>query len=429
MTDQTRRHRHLFAWLALYGAFAMAQPGGPQATGNVVSAVDGHPVAGAIVTRGGREVRTDAHGYFVLPRRNDCADSTIHVRAPGFGRAALAPGCDAIEVPPVALHPVRPKAVYLSVYGISSQTLRDDALALQHATAINALVIDLKGDRGLTPYPSAARHAAGADGGDIKPPPRVQNFATLVSQLHARGLYLIARIVVFKDDPLATAHPEWAVRDARGNPWRDRENLRWIDPTIRAAWPHQLDIAEEAARLGFDEVQFDYLRFPDASGLRFSDPNTEANRVAAITGFLQAARERLRPYNVFLSADIFGYVCWNHDDTAIGQQIETLGAAVDYISPMLYPSGFTWGLPGCNRPTEHPGEIVGRSLAEARRRTGLPGVRFRPWLQAFRDYAFDRKPFEAAEIREQVEAADGAGTDGWMLWNPRNRYDPDALPR
>ena len=170
------------------------------------------------------------------------------------------------------------------------------------------------------------------------------------------------------------------------------------------------------------------MRFPDAPGLIFSEPNTRVNRTAAITGFLQAARARLAPYNVFVAADIFGYVCWNLDDTAIGQQLETLGAPLDYISPMLYPSGFTWGLPGCTRPTADPGQIVRRSLAEAQRRTGLPGVRFRPWLQAFRDYAFDHRDFDADEIRAQIDAADAEHTDGWMLWNPRNRYDPAQLP-
>ena len=171
------------------------------------------------------------------------------------------------------------------------------------------------------------------------------------------------------------------------------------------------------------------MRFPDASGVHFAKANTRANRTAAIVGFLQAARERLAPYNVFVAADIFGYVCWNPDDTAIGQQIEMLAAPLDYISPMLYPSGFTWGLPGCTNPVADPGQIVRRSLAQAKSRTGLPGVRFRPWLQAFRDYAFDHRAFDADEIRAQVNAAEAADTDGWMLWNPRNQYDATQLPR
>lgn len=404
----TRRHMACLLYLAASGAVHAAT-----FVATVTDAASGHPVPGATVNAGGTTQVTAADGTVHIPLPDDTGGATVSVRAPGYARAQAT--LDAEEPRTVALTRQKPKAVYLSVYGIADRTLREGALALQGNTAINALVIDMKGDRGQTPYPSTARSAIGAEAHAPGPVPRVSDLAAPLKALHGRGLFLIARIVAFMDDPLAQAHPEWAVRDAQGNIWQDREQLRWIDPTIRAAWAHNLDLAEEAARLGFDEIQFDYLRFPDAGGLVFSEANTRAHRVAAITGFLAAARERLRPYNVFLAADIFGYVCWNLDDTAIGQQIETLGESVDFIWPMLYPSGFTWGLPGCRRPTEHPGEIVARSLAEAMRRTGLAGVRFRPWLQAFRDYAFDYCEFDYDEIREQVEAADAAGTNGWML--------------
>lgn len=395
---------------------------------HVVDASDGRPVAGATTVAWGGSQVTSAAGIASIasPRVGD--RSTMSVRAPGYARTEVALDANQAAVN-VALRPIQPRAVYLSVQGVSNPTLREEAVALQGDTAINALVIDMKGDRGDTPYPSASRLAVGAAPAGGSDASRGRRFASLIQQLRARGLYLIARIVVFKDDRLAAAHPGWAVRDRNGEIWRDREDQRWIDPTIEAAWVSSLDVAEEAARLGFDEIQFDYLRFPDASGLQFKLPNTEVNRVAAITGFLARARERLRADNVYLSADIFGYVCWNADDTAIGQRIETLGAAVDYISPMLYPSGFTWGLPGIRKPTEKPGEIVARSLAEARRRTGLPGVRFRPWLQAFRDYAFDHREFDAGMIQAQIDAANAEGTHGWMLWNARNRYDRASLPR
>ncbi|AHI66679.1 GTP-binding protein [Burkholderia thailandensis] len=410
--------------VALPDAPAGATSSGTSAAirGTVVDAQTGKPIAAAIVTIDGHPIRTDDQGAFSA----DTAATDIAARAPGY-LAARAP-IEAGRPVTVALAPFRPKAVYLSAFGITSKTLRDAAVNLKDTTAINALVIDMKGDRGVTPYPSAARRASGA-AEQAPNAPVVRDFAALVADLHRRGLYLIARIVVFKDDPLAAAHPDWTVRDAGGDIWHDREELRWIDPSLREAWTHNLDVAEEAAKLGFDEIQFDYVRFPDARGLRFSVPNTRANRTAAISGFLQAARERLAPYNVFVAADIFGYVCWNEDDTAIGQQIEMLGGPLDYISPMLYPSGFTWGLPGCTQPTADPGQIVRRSLAEARSRTRLPGVRFRPWLQAFRDYAFDHRDFAAAEIRAQVDAAEAADTDGWMLWNARNRYDPQQLPK
>ena len=412
-----------------FAAFSLCCAGGAGAAElRVVDAHSHTPVEGAITLVQGESQTTNAAGLVTIPASAVDAHAMVSIRAPGYARAerVLETQSATFEV---QLRQIKPRAVYLSVQGVSSWVLRDAAVALQGETAINALVIDVKGDRGDTPYPSAARMAVGSAREQGTSSVRSNQFAALIRQLHSRGLYLIARIVVFKDDRLAATHPDWAVRDHAGEIWRDRENQRWIDPSVEAAWGSTLDVAEEAVRLGFDEIQFDYLRFPDANGLQFHQANTQAHRVAAITGFLAQARERLRAYNIYLAADIFGYVCWNADDTAIGQQINTLGAVVDYISPMLYPSGFTWGLPGCRKPTERPGEIVSRSLAEAKRRTGLPGVRFRPWLQAFRDYAFDHREFNADMIRAQVEAADAEGTDGWMLWNARNRYDPANLPR
>ncbi|GLU31109.1 putative glycoside hydrolase [Trinickia caryophylli] len=421
-----RRWTRLAAFAAPFAAlFALSVGCAPANafTGTVVDAGTGQPIAGAVVTAASGIWRSDAAGRFT----SEHTAATISARAPGYLRQTVTVSGDGPLT--IALAPFKPRAVYLSAFGATSTTLRDAAVALTETTAVNALVIDMKGDRGITPYHSAAREAVGANAHVSAPSPETDRFGAIVASLHRRNLYLIARIVVFKDDPLAAAHPEWTVRDAAGEPWHDREGLRWVDPFINAVWRHNIDLAEEAARAGFDEIQFDYVRFPDSAGVHFSMPNTRANRVAAIVGFLDAARERLQPYNVFLAADIFGYVCWNRDDTAIGQQLETLAAPLDYISPMLYPSGFTWGLPGLHDPVSAPGQIVRRSLAEAKRRTGLPGVRFRPWLQAFRDYAFDRRAFGADEIRAQIDAAQAEGSDGWMLWNPRNHYESEQLPR
>jgi hypothetical protein len=232
---------------------------------------------------------------------------------------------------------------------------------------------------------------------------------------------------VFKDLPLALARPDLAVKTRAGAVWRDRENLAWTDPFRREVWEYDIDIAVEAARNGFDEIQFDYVRFPDAPDLVYSQPNTQQSRISAIGGFLAEARRRLGPYNVFLSADVFGYVCWNSNDTMIGQRLEDLVPLLDYVSPMLYPSSFQFGIPGYRFSVAYPYEIVSLSLERARQRTGLPPTRFRPWLQAFRDYAFDRRAFGGSEIRAQIAAAERFGSDGWMLWNPRNEYSGEGL--
>jgi hypothetical protein len=150
-------------------------------------------------------------------------------------------------------------------------------------------------------------------------------------------------------------------------------------------------------------------------------------RTAAIAGFLADARRQLAPYNVYLAADIFGYVCWNRDDTGIGQQLDAIAPNVDYLSPMLYPSGFQFGIPGIRNPVANSYAIVRQSLAEAQARLNISPRRFRPWLQAFRDYAFDRRRFDAGEVAEQIRAAEDFGSDGWMLWNAGNIYSHAGL--
>lgn len=389
-------------------------------SGIVVRLDDGVPIRGASVSAGHTEVKTDAAGRFQLPP----GAGTLNVRAPGYRRVTQSVVPGEFGAVRIALRPFEPRAAYLSFYGIGSATLREAALALIEHTELNALVIDVKGDRGMIPYSSAVTLASAVGAQAIR---TVHDMPGLIAVLHAKDIYLIARIVVFKDDPLATARPELALKNSSGEIWRDREGLAWTDPASPDVWRYNLDVAEEAARMGFDEIQFDYVRFPDAEGVHYTQANVPAYRVGAVTTFLTEARARLTPYNVFIAADIFGYVLWNLDDTAIGQQLEQLVQPLDIICPMLYPSGFKWGIPGFRHPLEHPYEIVFRSLMHAQERTGLGGVRFRPWLQDFPDYAFDRRRFGAHERRAQIDAARDAKSNGWMLWNPRNQYARDGL--
>lgn len=342
----------------------------------------------------------------------------LRARAHGYQRTEVNVHAGVDEVV-MSLKPIRPRAIYLSTYGICSRELREDALALIDQTELNALVIDVKGDRGQELFQTQA-----SDANDTA---ANANMRKLIQGLKAKGIYLIGRVVVFKDEPLSTRHPEWSVQAPSGKTWRDKEGLGWIDPFQTSAWSHSLGLAEKAADMGFDEIQFDYLRFPDARGLKFSKPNTAEARVNAINAFLDQARRQLQRHNVFISADVFGYVLWNTNDTDIGQQLEAIIARVDYLSPMLYPSGFTWGIPGHPDAAAAPFEVVNHSLLRALERTGVDGVRVRPWLQAFRDYAFDKRVFGAEQIRQQIQAAEALGTDGWMLWNARNRYSSDGL--
>jgi hypothetical protein len=417
--------RALTVCLLAAAALGAARLEGPRAgtDGRVLDALTGAPLPGAIVTIGDREMRTDANGSFPI---EDAGSEIVRVRAAGYLRAEAALSALRRGPAEIRLPPFRPKALYLTVYGIGSRTLRTDALDLIDTTELNALVIDLKGDRGLVPYRSALPLAARIGAQRVITIPDVSG---LVTGLRVRGVYTIARIVVFKDEPLATARPELALHRSNGTLYRDREGLAWTAPNNHEVWNYNIGLAIEAAKAGVDEIQFDYVRWPDTTGLVAAVPWTGPTRTAAIDGFLTEARRRLRPYNVFLAADIFGYVCWNANDTGIGQQLEHLVGTVDYISPMLYPSGFQFGIPGYRNPVAHPYEIVHLSLEQARDRTGLSAVHFRPWLQAFRDYAFGGGAFTAGQIGAQIKAAEDFGADGWMLWNPRNRYSAADLVR
>ena len=388
--------------------------------GRVYDAVTLRPIEGAFVTLGDAVARTETNGGF----RMRGSGTRIGARAFGYQRTWIDLTQPQDGLNDVALRTFTPKALYLSFYGVGDFALRESALRLIESTELNAVVIDVKGDRGRIPYKSAVPLSAQVGAQSTL---TIKDIEGLLKSLRGKGIYTIARIVVFKDNPLASAKPDWAVKLPGGAIWHDREDLAWTDPFNEQVWEYNLAVAEEAARYGFDEIQFDYVRFPDARGLVYSMPNTMENRVRAVSDFLRSARRKLVPYNVFVAADIFGYVCWNLDDTGIGQRLDQLAPYLDYLSPMLYPSGFHVGIPGIRDPVAHPYEIVYRSLARAKERTGLPGVRFRPWLQAFRDYAFDHRPFTGKEIGLQIKAATDFGSNGWMLWNPSNVYSPDGL--
>jgi hypothetical protein len=389
-------------------------------SGTVIDGSTHRPVEDALVTLNGKVVKTDSNGGFNIEGSRD----SIGFRAYGYMRQSV-PASEFRDGPrEVTLTPFQPKALYLSFYGIGSSKLREAALDLVDKTELNAVVIDVKGDRGRIAFQSAVPLVAKVGAQELI---TIRDAKALLERLHRNHVYAIARIVVFKDDPLATARPDLAVKRSNGAIFKDRERLAWTDPSRKEVWDYNIAIALEAAKLGFDEIQFDYVRFPDSPGLIFSVPNKMPNRLAAISGFLAEARRQLMPYNVFVAADVFGYVMWNLDDTHIGQRLEELSPVVDYISPMLYPSCFQFGIPGYRIPVAHPYEIVFLSLQNARERTGIPSIRFRPWLQAFRDYAFDHRQFAHEEIRAQISAAEKFGSDGWMLWNPRNTYTAEGL--
>jgi hypothetical protein len=388
-------------------------------SGCVLDGLTGKPIANAIVTVGSSVARTDGNGNFKIQGHG----TAIAARAYGYSRSEATMDARTPNAVQLKLTPVTPHALYLSFWAVGTPGLREAVLRLATTTSVNAVVIDVKGDSGYLCFRTSVPLAAEIGAQRIT---TVPDMVALINRLHKGGIYTIARIVTFKDNILGPARPNWAVHQ-NGKLFRDREGLAWCDPFSPDVRAYNVNLAVEAAKAGFDEIQFDYVRFPDAKGVEFSQSSTAESRPKAITAFLEEAREKLIPYNVFLSADVFGYICWNAGDTGIGQKIEALAGPLDYISPMLYPSGFMYGIPNYRDPVTHPYEIVRFSLDRARERTKLEPVRFRPWLQAFADYAFDKRQFGEEQIQAQIRAAQSFGADGWLLWNPRNLYSADAI--
>ena len=393
-----------------------------QVTGRVVDA-QRQPLAGASVVVDGKELRVDAEGTFTLARPT----GPVTVKLPGYEKVVLTPRA-LTEPLDVVLKPQAIKAAYLTYYGVLDRGIRTRVLDLVGKTELNAVVIDVKGDRGWILYKSDVPLAvsAGAQG-----PAVYKEFDTFLGELKARGVYTIARIVTFKDNVLATARPDLAIVDTRtGRAWIDNEKLAWVDPFREETWAYNIAIAQEAVRKGFDEVQFDYVRFPTDGKLsvaKYAKPNNRDTRLPTIAAFLERARKGIGPLGAFVAADVFGYTAFNENDTDIGQRVEELTPHLDYVCPMVYPSGYHKGIPGYRNPVENPYQVVHESVRLIRKRAAHTVVRVRPWLQDFKDYAYDRRIFGVPEVRAQIKGADDAGATGWMLWNPRNDYTGAAL--
>jgi len=396
---------------------------GPDSIRGLVRDGERRPIPFASLVAGGVEREADAQGAFRL--EGVPVGAPILVKMPGYEKAVVTATREPLDV---VLKPQVIKAAYLSYFGVGDPAIRGRVLELAAHTELNAVVIDVKGDRGWILWPTDVElaRAAGAQGSGT-----LRDFDALMRDLKARGIYTIARVVTFKDNVLANHRPDLAVIDARTRrPWVDNERLAWVDPFREEVWDYNIAIAREAVARGFDEVQFDYVRFPTdgrLSAARYSKVNSRETRLPAIAGFLERARRELGAAGAFVAADVFGYTAFNENDTDIGQRVEELAPHVDVVSPMVYPSGYHRGIPGYRNPMDHPYKIVFESVRLIKKRAAGTRAVVRPWLQDFRDYAFDRRVFGVSELRAQTKGAGDAGGIGWMLWNPRNDYTGAAL--
>lgn len=329
------------------------------------------------------------------------------------------------------------RGVYATMYSLWGSRWTEYYLPLIADTELNSVVVDVKDDRGRLAWRMdlpLARRGGGArwrSAGD----PRGR-----LRALVERGGYPIARVVCFKDSKVATARPGLAVVDARdGEPWQGRDGQHWLNPYRQAAWRYCIDVGVEAAEMGFREVQFDYVRFPNGGdgpveharfpGVPGDRPREQWRHPDVITAFLAEARRRIHDAGAYVSADVFGLTTYSYswDGDGTGQVLERLAAQIDYLSPMVYPSHYGPGNYGLRpHPVDFPYETVRRAMEEARMRSQGLRARIRPWLEDFAPTWLGRS-HSPQRVRRQKQAVYDAGLEGWMLWNAGNDFSEAAL--
>ena len=305
------------------------------------------------------------------------------------------------------------RALYMTSWVAGTQNLRDKLVDfVDQNQRLNALVVDVKDYSGEVAWEK-----------------RVEDFPALIEDLHKRGIYAIARITVFQDPLYAKAHPDEAIKYANGSLWRDKKGLYYIDPKSKMFWNYIVNLAVQSERMGFDELNFDYIRFPSdgpVAQARFPYWNQkDQSRVEALDEFFGYLQTSLSEVGVPISADVFGLTTWQEDDLNIGQILEHVAPRFDYVAPMVYPSHYPSSFQGFSNPAAHPYEIISTAMKRAVFR--LEQIeenpkKLRPWLQDFDLGA----TYDAAMIQKQIKAVEDAGLDSWMMWDPSNRYTREA---
>lgn len=319
------------------------------------------------------------------------------------------------------------KGLYVNAWGSGSKRRMDALIEIARETEVNALVIDIKDATGYLSHRTEVElaHTIGAT-----EQRRISDLPALLDRLEEENIYPIARIVIVKDPILAAYRPEYAIQDTAGGVWIDSKGIVWLNPYEHEVWRYHVDIAREVAKMGFPEIQWDYVRFPDA-------PQSDLDRAVytgkdgrtraeAIRGFLSYARSNLADLPVRTTADVFGVTTSYRRDIGTGQVWEDFIDVVDVALPMVYPSHYWPGSFGHQEPNARPYEIVRRALEDALKRSApIEGAGLtRPWLQ---DFTLGAPAYDAAEVRAQIEATYDAGIEEWILWNPGSSYTVEAL--
>lgn len=333
---------------------------------------------------------------------------------------------------------VKVKALYLTGWTVSSTAKLNHYVELANNTEINSYVVDIKDDDGYVGYESQVP-AVREVGGWMKK----YDVDKVLKTFHDNKIHVIGRIVAFKDTVLSSKKPELAIKDTRGGLYKtkntDGKTITWLNPYEKGSWSYLVDIAKEAVNKGFDEIQFDYVRFANDGKTKYMDFSAYTEpRDQAINEFLDYARKELP--GVVLSADVFGIICESPADTEhIGQNLDTIGKNIDYLSPMAYPSHYALGqivnkvkFP---KPDLDPYNVVYNTLLKAKDRISkIDGYKagIRPYIQDFTASWIGKGNYQTygpEQVRQQMKAVYDAGYDQWILWDALNTYDEAAFQK
>ncbi|KKU81558.1 MAG: hypothetical protein UY07_C0015G0010 [Parcubacteria group bacterium GW2011_GWA1_47_8] len=365
--------------------------------------------------------------YFLMPalfsREYDFdIDPNLNAKAAEVGDAiSKAPEFIATHVPT----PEPLKAIYITACVASVPSWRTKLAHMIDTTELNAVVIDVKDYSGTIAYFPTNPKLKEVLGTGC----RVRDLREFVASLHEKNIYVIGRITVFQDPAYTNAHPELAVKKADGvTVWKDRKGLSFIDVSAKPYWEYITTLALDTYAQGFDEINFDYIRFPSDGNMQdisYTWTGT-TTKPLALEKFFTYLEEKVKPSGAVISADLFGMVTTNTDDLGIGQVLEPALRHFDYVAPMVYPSHYPPQFNGWANPNQHVYEVVhyamSRAVLRAKTASTTP-TKLRPWLQDF-DYGGN---YGAVEVRAQIQATYDSGLTSWMLWDPGNLYTVSAL--
>ncbi len=342
-----------------------------------------------------------------------------------------------VDVPPeiFVTHkkiPEAVKAVYVSGWVAGSTKLMNNIINLIDRTELNAIVIDIKDSTGRVSF-MTDNPLLNKIGSSEK---RISNIKELTNRLHEKNIYIIGRISVFQDPYLTKVKPEWAItRKSDGGIWKDRKGLSFLDPTKKEVHDYTITLAKESYELGFDEINFDYIRYPsdgDISDInyRLTEGKTRADNMENFFKYLSAELKKPdadgNPSEIIISADLFGLTTEGQDDMGIGQVWERTIPYFDFVCPMVYPSHYPAGYMGYAKPAQYPYEVINKALKGAVLKNNAMGAdisKIRPWIQDFDLGAVYTKDM----IRKEIQAVYDNNLNSWMLWDPANKYTAEAL--